>query len=148
MERSKEILVEYMALLNTAKKPMAMAKEVPWKQFDQAKEKSLNDPVVKQMMESPNSAANLMDAIAANNVEVFHQKLAQEINAVNASNAPKLSVSMQPGTLNERNQQEQEIRAENFAKASKALSVPTEMQPGTKDEREQQEREYIQGPGL
>ena len=84
MNRSREILGEYMALMSTPKKPLRTESDVPWKNSGLLAQDTVNNPAAAEIMKSPEKVSAMMEAIASGDVDVFQNKLKQEMDAVNA----------------------------------------------------------------
>jgi len=94
MERSKEVLGEYMALLG---RPMdRRGDDAPWKTVDALRKNTVKDPVAQRMMETPEKASEMMEAIASGDPDLFRSTLAQKMNAARTAAAPEATVSRQP----------------------------------------------------
>ena len=84
MQKSKEILGEYMAMVNKARQPQGVESDVPWKNAGQAIRSTMKDPAAGKFMKSPQKASEMMKAITSGDISMFQNKLTQEINAANA----------------------------------------------------------------
>ncbi|MBR0135896.1 MAG: hypothetical protein IJM18_06820, partial [Clostridia bacterium] len=97
MERSKEVLGEFMALIDKGRN--GVGADVPWSNVDALKKSTVNDATAQKMMNTEEKASVMMEAIASGNVGEFQRQLKSGIDAVHAEAGPKVEVSVQPGRI-------------------------------------------------
>ncbi|MBO4888039.1 MAG: hypothetical protein J5589_06995 [Firmicutes bacterium] len=95
MKKSKQILGEYMALTQKASQPQGKESDAPWKNVDQNVQSTLKNSVARKMMGTREKASGMMKAISSGSMEVFRNKLTEEMNAVNAPKQKQAAVKTQ-----------------------------------------------------
>ena len=100
MEKSREVLGEYIALVDKGRN--GTGADAPWEYVNALKKSAMKDPSAQKMMNTPEKASGMMNAIASGSVGAFQSKLKQGLDAVKAEAvAPKVPVKQQPGRIME-----------------------------------------------
>jgi len=94
MERSVAVLGEYTALVDRVGDK---DKDTPWKAVEATKKSALEKPEARAMLKTREQVLGMMNAVAAEDVGFFKVKIAQELKAIGAADAPKAPVRQQPG---------------------------------------------------
>ncbi len=94
MEKAKEVLGEYVALIDKARN--GRSADAPWQYVDGMKKSAAQDASAQRMMKTPEQAAGMMGAIASGDVAAFQQKLSQGLDPAQNVREQKAPVVEQP----------------------------------------------------
>ena len=78
-----------------------MDEDAPTQYIEAMGKSAMKDPAAQKMMDSPEKASGMMEAIASGNTATFRNKLNAGFKAVWAENAPKVPTAQQPGHIAE-----------------------------------------------
>lgn len=101
MERSKEVLGEYLALIDKGRREPPNS-EAPWKHIEAWKRSTMKHPTVQRMMNTSEKVSGMMNTIAFESVKGFQDKFGPAYDAANAADAPKAPEKQQPGRVIEK----------------------------------------------